>query len=163
MSCYGHRFPVEIINEQDHIFVNESKIRFICSKIISDAGFRTGRLGVIFTDNVVIRALNRQYLKHDNVTNIISFDLECTDTHLVAELVVSTEMVKECYLGCSWNKESELILCVIQGVLYHVVCYDNQTENDVRLMRRMEAKYLGILGIVPKPTENTDHFSDFLP
>ena len=147
-SPYHNRqsFPVEIFNEQDHIEIHENRIKFICSKIIGDAGFRTGRLGIVLTDNGAIHALNRKYLGHDHVTDVISFNLECTDTHLEAELVVSAEMAKDRCEEYGWDEESELLLYVIHGAL-HQVGYDDQTKNDAQLMRQMEKKYLRVLGI----------------
>ncbi len=139
-------FPVEIVNEQDFIRVDLDKIKLICSKIISDAGFRSGRLGVVLTDNTTIHALNSKYLGHDYATDVISFGMECTDSHLEAELVVSAEVARDRCEEFGWSEESELMLYVIHGTL-HQVGYDDQTERDAQMMRRMEAGYLAYLGI----------------
>jgi len=148
-------FPVEIFNEQDLICIDEDKIKFICGKIICDAGFRTGRLGVVLADNVTVHALNRKYLEHDYVTDVISFNLDCTNSHLEGETVVSAEVAKERCEEFSWDDESELLLYVIHGTL-HQVGYDDQTEYDAQLMRQKEAYYLRLLGIIVNPEEEED-------
>ena len=140
-------FPIEVINEQNFIQIDEDKIKFICSKIISDAGFRTGLLVVVLTDNMAIRVLNLKYLEHDYVTDVISFNLDCTNSHLEGETVASAELAKERCEEFGWDEESELLLYVIHGTL-HQVGYDDQTENDAKLMRQKEAFYLRLLGII---------------
>jgi len=145
-------FPVEVFDEQDHIRIDEDKIKFICGKIICDAGFRTGRLGVVLADNVTIHALNLKYLEHDYVTDVISFNLDCTKSHLEGETVASAEVAKERCEEFGWDAESELLLYVIHGTL-HQVGYDDQTENDAQLMHQKEAYYLRLLGIIVNPEE----------
>jgi len=148
-------FPVEVFDEQDHISIDEGKIKFICGKIISDAGFRTGHLGVVLTDNVVMHALNLEYLKHDYATDVIGFPLDCTDSHLEADTVVSAELAKERCEEFGWDDESELLLYVIHGTL-HQVGYDDKTESDAQIMRQKEAYYLRLLGIIVNPEEDED-------
>ena len=148
-------FPVEVFDEQDHICIDEDKIKFICGKIICDAGFRTGRLGVVLTDNVSIHNLNLRYRGHDYITDVISFNLECTNFHLEGETVASAELAKERCEEFGWDDESELMLYVIHGTL-HQVGYDDQTEYDARLMRQKEAFYLRLLGVIVYPEEEND-------
>ena len=143
-------FPVEIINEQDHICIDEDKIKFICGKILCDAGFRTGRLGIVLTDNATIHALNQRYLGHDDVTDVISFNLDCTDSHFEREMVACAEVAKERCEEFGWDDESELLLYVIHGTL-HQAGYDDHTEYDAQIMRNQEAYYLRLLGINPGP------------
>ena len=137
-------FPVGVVNEQDYIEIDEDKIKFICGKIISDAGFRTGHLGVVLTDNVAIQVLNRQYLGHDYPTDVISFDVDSIDTHLEADVVVSTQVAKERCREFGTDEEKELFLYVIHGTL-HQVGYDDKTKRDAQIMRQMEAAYLALL------------------
>ena len=140
-------FSVDVINEQDDIEIDEEKIKFICSKIISDAGFRTGHLGVVLTDNTTIRVLNREYLEHDCPTDVISFGLELTEEHLEADVVVSAEVAKERCKEFDTDEEPEIYLYVIHGTL-HLVGYDDKEKEQIQIMRRMEAKYLGMLGFM---------------
>ena len=139
-------FPVVVYNEQDSIRIDEDKIKYICGRIISDEGFRTGRLGVVLADNGVINALNHEFLGHDFVTDVISFPIECFDTHLEGELVVSAEVAKERHEEFGWDDESELMLYLIHGTL-HQVGYDDQTEDDAQRMHHKEVMYLRLLGI----------------
>ena len=148
-------FPVEVFDEQDHICIDEDKIKFICGKIISDAGFRTGRLGVVLADNTAIHALNHKYLGHDYITDVISFNLDCTNSHLEGETIASAEVAKERCEEFGWDDESELLLYVIHGTL-HQVGYDDQTEYDAQLMRAKEEYYLQLVGIIVNPDEDED-------
>ncbi|MCL2347784.1 MAG: rRNA maturation RNase YbeY [Planctomycetaceae bacterium] len=139
-------FPVEIINEQDDIDIDESKVKAICSKIVTDSGVQTGRLGVVFVDNATIHELNKRFLGHDYETDVISFSLERTEDRLEGELVISTEMACQRCEEFNWDNESELMLYVIHGTL-HLTDYNDQTDDDVRVMRQMEMEYLSMIGI----------------
>jgi len=142
----GQSFPVEVFNEQDFITIDEERIKFIGSKIISDAGYRSGRLGVVLVDNPTSHASNMRFLGHDYPTDVISFCIDHRDTHLEIELVVSAEMAQINSEEYDWDKESELMLYVIHGIL-HQIGYDDKTEQDSLHMRQMEAEYLRFLGI----------------
>ena len=163
MTAYqdGQSFPVEVFNEQEFIAIDEKKIKFIGSKIISDAGYRSGRLGVVLVDNPTSRISNREFLGHDYPTDVISFCIEHRDTHLEIELVVSAEMAQINSEDYDWDKESELLLYVIHGTL-HQVGYNDKTEHDSLLMRHMEAEYLRMLGIdvLESDEDNADNESD---
>jgi probable rRNA maturation factor len=137
-------FPVDVLNEQDYVDIDEDKIKFICSKIISDAGFRTGRLGVVLTDNITIHALNCKYLGHDYVTDVISFNVDFDESHLEAEVVVSAEMAQYRCIEFGMDQEMELLLYVIHGTL-HQVGFNDKTKCDAQIMRQMETAYLALL------------------
>ncbi|MDR1491542.1 MAG: rRNA maturation RNase YbeY [Planctomycetaceae bacterium] len=139
-------FLIEILNEQKHVEIDESQILAACHKIIIDAGYQTGRLGVFLTDNATIREINIRHLGHDYATDVISFVLEKSENHLEGELAVSAEMAKERAAEFDWNEKSELLLYAIHGAL-HLVGYDDQTSEDSRLMRQKESDYLAALGI----------------
>lgn len=139
-------FPVDVINAQDDIGIDEIKIKFICGRIISDAGYRVGRLGVVVGDNTIIHELNNTYLRHDCPTDVISFCLDRYDDYLEGEVVVSAEVAQERYQEFGWDMESELMLYIVHGTL-HQVGYEDHTEQDARLMRQMEAAYLALIGI----------------
>ena len=149
-------FPVEVLDEQGYICIDEDKIKFICGKIICDAGFRTGHLGVVLTDNVTIHALNLRHRKHDYITDVLSFNLDCTNSHLEGDTVVSAEIAKERCEEFGWDDESELLLYVIHGTL-HLVGYDDETEYDAQLMRQKEAYYLRLLGIIVNPGDESEN------
>ena len=154
LSYHDHQsFPVEVYNEQNFIRINEDKIKFICGKIISDAGFRSGRLGIVLGDNAITHALNIEYLEHDYATDVISFMIECHGSHLEAELVVSSEVAKERCDEFGWDDESELMLYVIHGTL-HQVGYDDKTKAEALRMHQKEAMYLRLLGILNPKRED---------
>ena len=140
-------FPVDVINEYESLVIDEDKIKFVCGKIISDAGYRSGRLGVVLTDNVAIHTLNSKYLGHDYVTDVISFTVERSETHLEAEVVVSVEVAGERCQEFDQDAEKEILLYIIHGTL-HQVGYDDKTKYDSQIMRQMEAAYLALFDLL---------------
>jgi probable rRNA maturation factor len=142
-------FLVEILNEQEYVEIDEPQILAVCNKIIADAGYQTGRLGIFLTDNTTIREMNIRHLGHDAATDVISFGLENSGKHLEGELAISAEIAKERAAELGWNEKSELLLYAIHGTL-HLVGYDDQTPKDSHIMRQKESDYLALLGIKQK-------------
>ena len=141
------KFTIEIFNEQHFIRINEEKIKFICKEIICDAGVLTGSLRICLVDNAAIRAINSKYLGYDCVTDVLSFDVERTNSLFEGELVVSAEVAKERCREFDWDDESELLLYVIHGTL-HLMGYDDKLDYTSQHMKQKEVLYLHQLGIL---------------
>ena len=77
-----------------------------------------------------------QYLNHDTLTDIISFDY--TEGKLISgDIFVSVERVKENALDFNVSFEEELKRVLAHGVL-HYCGYKDKTKEDALLMRNKE-------------------------
>ena len=100
-------------------------------------------LSIIFCNDEYLLGLNRQFLKHDFYTDILSFPLSKAKQPLVAEIYISVDRVREnARLSGSTFKE-ELHRVIFHGIL-HFCGYRDKSVADIKTMRRMENKYLGI-------------------
>ncbi len=84
-----------------------------------------------------MRAVNRQYLKHDYVTDVLTFDLG----ELGAEIIVCPEMARSNAREHGTSTNHEIILYVVHGLL-HLAGYNDHSPKDKFRMRRMEQKLL---------------------
>jgi len=119
----------------------ESKrIKSIGYKIIKDSGRNTGKIDVIFTSDTELLKINVEFLKHNYLTDIITFDY-CEGSMVCGEIYISAERVKENARLNDTSIRSEIRRVIFHGIL-HLCGYNDATNQERADMRAMEDKYL---------------------
>jgi len=98
-------------------------------------------LNVIFCDDEYLLSINKQFLRHDFFTDIITFDLSTTPQRIEAELYISIDRVKDNAKNLSIPFYHELHRVIFHGVL-HLLGYKDKLKADQLTMRSMEEKLL---------------------
>jgi len=104
-------------------------------------GRKLDSLQVIFCSDAYLLDLNRQFLKHDYYTDILSFPLSDPGMPLSAEIYISVDRVKDNAgnLGCPFRQEIHRV--IFHGAL-HFLGFRDKTLKDQKKMREMEEKCL---------------------
>jgi len=123
--------------ETDFKLKNEDKIRNWISLCIQNYGFKEGEINYIFCDDEYLLKLNNEFLQHDTLTDIISFDYSI-GKEIGGDIFISVERVKENALKYSQSIENELNRVIIHGIL-HYIGFKDKTSNDAYNMRDQEA------------------------
>ena len=129
--------------ETAFILKDENKISNWIEHIISNHGFEVGDINYIFCDDDYLHKLNVEFLQHDTLTDIISFD------HTLGKLIggdifISVERVKENATTFQVSFEEELHRVMIHGVL-HYLGFKDKTEKEKEIMRNRENEALSDL------------------
>ncbi|HKX85776.1 MAG TPA: rRNA maturation RNase YbeY [Flavobacterium sp.] len=105
-------------------------------RVIESEGKSIGEITYIFCDDTYLLEINQQYLDHDDLTDIISFDYT-EDNVISGDIFISIERVQDNAndLGLSFSEELKRV--IIHGVL-HYCGYKDKSENDALLMRSKE-------------------------
>ena len=98
----------------------------------------------IFCKDDYLLNLNKKYLNHDTLTDILTFTLSATGSAIVSEIYISVERVIENAVSLKTNYQNELIRVMIHGIL-HLCGYADQTHTQKTLMRKKENYYLSLL------------------
>lgn len=122
---------------------DEEKIKNWISSCILHYGFTEGELNYIFCDDAYLLKLNVEFLEHDTLTDIISFDYTLGKL-ISGDIFISIERVKENAKIFSQTLENELHRVIIHGVL-HYIGYKDKTEGEKSLMRAEEDACLKLL------------------
>ncbi|HPG72890.1 MAG TPA: rRNA maturation RNase YbeY [Bacteroidales bacterium] len=103
---------------------------------------KTGNITYIFTNDIFLLNINKQYLNHDYYTDIITFDYS-TEKHIHGDIYISVDRVNDnaSRLGTEHN---ELFRVIIHGVL-HLLGYNDGNDNDKTSMTNAEEKALAQL------------------
>ena len=129
--------------EADFTLNNEKEIEQWISESIVSRKFSEGELNYIFCDDAYLHKLNVEFLKHDNFTDIISFDY--TIGKLIScDIFISVERVRENAIKFNQVFDNEINRVIIHGVL-HCMGLKDKEEKDRRVMRKEEEVCLKLL------------------
>ncbi|QAA82214.1 rRNA maturation RNase YbeY [Aequorivita sp. H23M31] len=118
-------------------------IDWISDTIVSE-GFQVGELSYVFCDDKFLHKLNVEFLGHDTLTDIISFDYRM-GKQVNGEIFISIERVEENAATFGVTFEKELHRVMIHGI-FHYCGYKDKSKEDEKLMRSKEDDALERLG-----------------
>jgi probable rRNA maturation factor len=114
--------------------------------VLQGEGVRAGSVTLAFVDSPHIHRLNKQFLDHDEPTDVLTFPYsEPKAKKLEAEIVMGYQVAQEQATERGHALTAELILYVIHGCL-HLCGYDDIAPQDARTMRERERHYLAQVG-----------------
>ncbi len=120
----------------------ETQIANWISKSIVNEAYKEGDINYIFCDDDYLFELNIKHLKHNTLTDIISFDYTLGKI-LSGDIFISVDRVKENALEYKVKVDDELQRVIIHGVL-HFCGYKDKTKDDKWLMSKKEDYYLSL-------------------
>lgn len=148
-TALGNAYPqwgerkrgVITFNTQDINFtLNEKRLlkKWIISTIEKKKRI-AGDISFIFCSDNYLLNINKQYLNHDTLTDIITFDYSNNDpkTPVSGDIFISIERVKENASTFSKSLNDELHRVIIHGVL-HLLGYKDKTKIAKAEMTKQE-------------------------
>ncbi len=108
--------------------------------VLQALGRRQAHISVVCIDSYRCKAINRKFLNHDCVTDVISFTIEEAPA-LGGEIYVNLDRAKQQAKEYGVTFANEIARLVIHGVL-HVIGYDDATAAQKKQMRALEDKHV---------------------
>ena len=108
--------------------------------VATKEGKEIGELVYVFCNDDYLIEKNIQFLKHDTLTDVITFDY-CNEEIISGDILISTERVKENALKYKVDFLTELHRVLVHGLL-HLLGYKDKNEKDAKTMREKENYYL---------------------
>ncbi len=106
------------------------------SRIINSENFVVGQIDYIFCTDDDLLKINVEYLKHDTLTDIITFDYS-DGTTISGDVFISTDRVKDNAVTFNVDFSEELLRVMSHGVL-HLMGYGDKSDKETSLMRKKE-------------------------
>ena len=119
---------------------DESYAQSIISKLIEEESFKTGEINYIFCSDDYLLKINIDFLNHDTLTDIISFDYSVGKI-LNGDIYISVDRVKDNSNIFNVSFNNELSRVMFHGIL-HYCGYKDKTEEEKLIMRTKEGYYL---------------------
>lgn len=131
--------------ETDFEIPNEEQYENWISQVIESEDKTEGEINYIFCDDAYLLEKNIEFLNHDTLTDIISFDY--TMGNLISgDIFISVERVKDNAADFNVSFEEEIRRVMAHGVL-HYCGYKDKTEEDEQLMRSKEEEKMKLFHV----------------
>lgn len=127
----------------EYLLRDKLKIRNWIHEAILSERKELGQINYIFCDDSYLHEMNIQYLNHDTLTDIITFDNTDTTSIVSGDIFISIDRVKENASIYEVAFLNELHRVLIHGVL-HLIGYKDKTSDDAKIMREKEDYYLSL-------------------
>jgi rRNA maturation RNase YbeY len=137
---------IEFNFETDFSLENTPKIIDWISEVIISEGFELGEILYVFCDDEYLQKLNIEFLNHDTLTDILSFDY-CLGKQINGEIYISVERVADNASDFKTDFVEELHRVMIHGIL-HFCGYKDKSEKEEAQMRKKEDEALRLLSIM---------------
>ena len=124
---------------------NETLFSGWISKIITSENKSEGEINYIFCDDEYLHKINMEYLQHDTLTDIISFDYS-VGNELNGDIFISVERVADNAKDYEVPFDEEIKRVLAHGIL-HYCGYKDKTEQDATLMRIKENEKINLFHV----------------
>ena len=130
------------------LFFSETKFLFRPKKPVKNwliqvakkENMTVGNINIVFYNDEQLLKYNKQYLNHNTLTDIITFDYS-EEKRLHGDIYISIERVEENAQKFNYDFEEELRRVMVHGIL-HLCGYKDKTNADKILMKQKEEESL---------------------
>lgn len=131
--------------ECDFRLDNEDLFSDWITRVIHSENKSLGEIAYIFCDDDYLLEINQEYLNHDTLTDIISFDYS-EDNIISGDIFISIDRVQDNADDFDTPFEEELKRVLIHGIL-HYCGYKDKSPEEETLMRNKEEEKMNMFHV----------------
>lgn len=117
--------------------IDKNLIHSVIFELINKLGFTIESLSMNFVTPELMREINKQYLKHNIDTDIITFNYSGNTKNLDGEIFISISQAIDNAIRFNVHLDSEIIRLIVHGIL-HLLGYDDKDSNEKKNMKKVE-------------------------
>ena len=136
---------IDFVYNVDFKLNNELTHKEWLVKAVNLEGYSLQNIVYAFFDDEALKQLNNKFLSHNYYTDVISFN-DSKDRSLKGNIAISIDRVKENAKEFSSSFDDELRRVMIHGLL-HFMGYNDQTEDEIKVIRAKEEKMLRLFHV----------------
>jgi len=125
---------------------HRNSLRVFIENRIKKEGLKTEELHIIFCSDNYLLNINKLYLKHAFLTDIITFNYAEKPGVISGDLFISIDRVKENARLFNTTIIKELHRVIFHGVL-HLIGYNDKTDREKKEIRKKEDLWLSKYGL----------------
>jgi rRNA maturation RNase YbeY len=122
--------------------------------VIQTENKKEGDINYVFCDDDYLVGINLQYLNHNTLTDIISFDYS-VGNELHGDVFISIQRVRENAIEFDVAFEEELKRVMVHGVL-HYCGYKDKSAEDEKIMRQKEDEKIKLFHVEQNKKTNSN-------
>ena len=131
--------------ELDFSIPDEGKYSDWIARVVDSEGYRLSDLNYIFCNDEYLWNLNKKYLNHDTLTDIITFDYS-DDEVVSGDIFISKDRVGDNALKFGVGFDEEMRRVMAHGVL-HMMGYKDKSKAEKELMRTKENEKIDLFHV----------------
>ncbi|MDB5034887.1 MAG: rRNA maturation RNase YbeY [Chlorobi bacterium] len=131
---------ITVINAHPRTRLRREAIGASVERVLTAGKVRSATVNVILVDDDELLRMNREHLKHDYYTDVITFLLE--EKPLEGEIYISVDRAREQAAEYKVGLYEEIKRLAIHGTL-HLLGHDDATGPQREAMSRLEERFLG--------------------
>ena len=133
---------INIINDYNKDLVyNKKLINTVINNLFLDQNVSFDKILIILSNKKLLNKLKKNYLKLDQYTDVIVFNLEENNNLIDGEIYISIDDILENSVKYKQTFDLEFKRVLIHGAL-HLLGYEDGTSVEKNIMRKLENKYI---------------------
>jgi rRNA maturation RNase YbeY len=121
--------------------IKKRAVHKLISSLKQEFNLSISFLSISFINSTELREINKEYLKHDYETDVITFNYSKKKREIDGEILISFEEAKRNAKKFNVTYGKELNRLVIHGML-HLLNFDDNNKENKKIMKRMENKLI---------------------
>jgi probable rRNA maturation factor len=117
--------------------INKREVHKLISSLMEEFNLTISFLSISFINSAKLKAVNKEYLKHDYETDVITFKYSKKIKDIDGEILISFEEADRNSKKYKVTYGKELCRLVIHGML-HLLNFDDKDTKSKKIMKQME-------------------------
>lgn len=132
---------IQNVHPSKKLPLSNKKLKAIINSIFRWEDFAIKDIFIYFLSDKHLMDVNRKFLKHRYLTDIITFDYSLESDKIEGEILISLDTVKKNSILFKNSITKEVARVIIHGCL-HLVGYNDKNKKQMELMKQKENFYL---------------------
>ena len=124
-------------------FPHRTRLKEFLLSTLRKRKLKVEAVNLIFCTDEQVLDINREYLKHDFYTDIITFQLNSAGEPILADIYISIDRVRDNAQQFKTSFTKELHRVIFHGIL-HLAGLKDKSKAEVKEMREAEAQLLSL-------------------
>jgi rRNA maturation RNase YbeY len=127
--------------DQTFLFPRKTALKVFIANIFKREKQKLVELTYVFCSDEFLLQINRNHLKHDFYTDIITFELSEQPNETVGEIYISLERIRDNAKTHHTSIKEETLRVIFHGAL-HLCGYKDKSKAHIKEMRYKENEYI---------------------
>ena len=132
---------VNVFIDKEYEKLNESLCKSIIEKVLTHYKYTSYDVNVIFTSDIYLSDLKKEFFSKDQWTDVIAFPLQRDSKFIEGEIYISIPTAKKNASSFKEPYEKELGRLIIHGSL-HLIGIEDKSKEQKKNMTVLEEKFL---------------------
>ncbi len=135
------KFEIEIINDTSFKGIPRKALYNAITNVLNHFKVTSATINLIMVNNEQILKMNKQYLGHNYITDVISFNLSENQDDVIGEVYICLPQAQRQAIEYKTTFKNELLRLAIHGIL-HILGFTDSKLEEKNKMTKMENFFL---------------------